>query len=367
MARKAVNTKEAEAFPYVTPYGWERVTNRQDDEVVDRPEYYMCEEQKINSDNSDKAWVFTYPEFLIPKRVGHHAVGFHVKEEVYYNRVWVDPQIIYAGFILYDVPEQIIVWNAFLDQSVEIASMTATGTDGTLLDYTIPQTLQPLGAAIWDLIIEKDGPPTQDAYYYPVIGGVTYTIHIYGVRLLTIYSEPNWEMPPSVTMEFMTIVSQSERFYEQRRPLYPNPARDISATYLVQNVEAQIFFNSMSYGHDKVMAVPVYNEQMQSANLSVGNGSITTIGSHEYLWNLHNHCTYIAVTDHVNGVVEVLEIDSFPDNTTIDLVVNITATFDPNSTVIYPVVVSTLKAIKMDTAVDNMDVINVDFKEYVSG
>jgi len=291
----------------------------------------------------------------------------NVGDESIYGRVWLYPILIDAGFITSETEHTIYIWNAHLDKSVTVSSIAETNVTGTTLNAVVPVTM-PVGTELnWTLTVLVDGPVNQNAYYKPTIDSVLYSINVIGTRLLTISPEPNWQTPPNVKYGFQTVKVVNKYFREQRRPLTNDPKRLVTASFLMEAMEAQRVFNTLSYAHDKVLAIPIYNEKMYSDNLTEGLSRIVFTESHEYLWNFNNLCTHIILINHSTGDTDVEEIDNIDTTTSVVLDTPLPRDFDEGYVTIYPVMIASVRSLAYNEQTENVQELTAEFEEYWSG
>ncbi len=300
---------------------------------------------------------------LIPQGYCSNSCA-NIGDEYLYGRVWFWPNEVNAGFITSEQTHYVNVWNAHVDKSVTISAVSETNTDGTTLNYTVPFTLGIYQETIWTLTIEQEGPSTQNAYYRPTIDGTQYELHIIGSRLLWVTPEPDWAKTPRIRYEFQTAKSMNKYYVEQRRPLVVEPRRKIIVTFMVTEVEAQEVFNTFSYAHDKILAVPIYNEKMFATSLDAGLTRIVFTESHEYNWNFNNLCQHIIILDHYNRMATVEEIDNIDTTTSVELTAGLGQTFDVNYTTVYPSIPGVLRSMKWQEHTEDKFNVNCEFQEF---
>lgn len=310
-----------------------------------------------------KGWVREVP-VLIPQGYCTNHIS-NIGDEYLYGRVWFFPNEINAGFITSEQTHYIYVWNAHVDKSVTVTSVSEVNTDGTTLGYTTPYTLGIYQEIVWTLTIEHEGgPSTQNAYYRPTIDGIQYELHIIGSRLLWVTPEPDWERIPKIRYEFQTAKAMNKFYVEQRRPLVIEPRRKILVTFMVTEREAEEVFNTFSYAHDKILAVPIYNEKMFATSLAAGLSRIVFTESHEYNWNFNNLCQHIIILDHYNRVATVEEIDNIDSTTSVELTASLGQTFDHLTTTVYPSIPCILRSMKWQEHTENVFTVDCEFQEY---
>ena len=142
--------------------------------------------------------------------------------------------------------------------------------------------------------------------------------------------------------------------------------RNSSFKLTLDNIMNHRTFNMLSYGHDKVFGVPIFNEQMYPTALTVGSTSIPLSNSNEYLWNMQNRTSFVIIVDHETGTNEIKEILNFT-NSNINLKSQIIETFNLARTIVYPCLFCTLRSVRWKEETDTINEATVQFNEYQSG
>lgn len=259
------------------------------------------------------------------------------------------PLSLDAGFIIENVVLGFEVWNT----KTVIATCTAIGYDpdslGMLLAGAAPTyEIDPGETEVYVVTVYEEGAPEQSTIINFTIDGEVYPITVIGTRIVPIAYEPNWGDKISLEWVLETVVFQTERFVEQRRPLLEKPRRSETVTVREDNERAQRFWNLISYGKDKVYGIPIWHEVFWVVNASATDTVLTTAASIEKFWNLQNQCDYVMLYNFVDYTYEVKELASVT-NTTITLVAGLSSTHDVNKTVLFPVFLGFVEQIKFSS------------------
>jgi hypothetical protein len=307
---------------------------------------------------------------------GPHHIGisrrcilpYSVGENFIFNRVWVEPMAIEHGFITEDSTDNITIWNAWLYRDVDFTQTDSIEAEGTALTTipTLPHTIQQNSHETLVLTTYRLGPPTQDTTWQFEVDGAWHDVTVTGTRVVQCKPCPNWARGVDIRYDFQTVMFETERFVEQRRPMMDEPTRTLSASYLLRNDAGREFFHAVMYAHDKVFAVPIYNELLVCSNIPNGGTTITTTTATTNMYNLNNLCTYVAIADHAANETEVKEIDSIGANS---IVVDsaIAGTFDVNTARVYPIVVGLVSRADITEETEEYSVVRVEYAEYLSG
>jgi hypothetical protein len=295
-------------------------------------------------------------------------LAYSYGEELMFNRIWIDPQVINPSFVSEDVTYVVETWNAWITRSVDWTAESIAGdTDGVLYDHAaLTITINAFDEVLNDMILYGEGPATQDTVYTETIDGDDYEIDIDTIRVIGLDPEPNWIRKVKITYSFETVMASNERFMEQRRPLRYDLRRKLSIEFLVLANEAHTVDLLLQYGHDKAFACPIYPELMIPTTRTQGTTAVVVSTETTYLWNLNNACERIIIVDHINGQNEIKSISSvaaYQVNTTS----TIQGTFTPASSSVYPIFIGTLHNHKIGHHTDDVQSVTLEFQEFIGG
>lgn len=286
--------------------------------------------------------------------------------DLIFERVWVEPIRVDAGFITEELTYDISIWNAYQERSVEFTSISSVAPTGTSLPTpALPLDIQQSDDVVLTLTIDQTGPPIQDTYYKPLIDGVLYSIYITGIRVLGFFPEPTWEKGVQITYGFQTAMFQTERFEEQRRALMDTPHASLKATFPIYSRDAHQLFYDLSYGHDKLFGVPIYNESMGVS--SIASATITTTDAVDNLYYLNNLATHVIIVDHGNKLTEIKEISSITPSNTIVCTQAVVESFTAATTRVYPIFFGLVKGVRSGHVTDDVVVVELEFEEFDNG
>lgn len=296
------------------------------------------------------------------------VLPFSAGRDLIFERVWVEPQRVEAGFITEELTYEISIWNAYQERSVEFTSMSSVASDGTSMPTpSLPVDIQQSDDVVLTLTIDQNGPPIQDTYYKPLVDGVLYSIYITGLRVLGFSPEPTWEKGVQIVYGFQTAMYQSIRFEEQRRALMDEPYTKLTATFPITSQDAHKLFYDLSYGHDKLFGVPIYNESMGVSSITAGSDTITVANAVDNLYFLNNLATHIIVVDHGAGQTEIKEISSITPSDTITTTQDVVATFTAATTRVYPIFFGVVASVRSGHVTDDVVMVELSFEEFNNG
>jgi hypothetical protein len=186
------------------------------------------------------------------------------------------------------------------------------------------------------------------------------------LRILPIKPEPNWNDGITLKLFFETTMFSNERLREKRRPLVERTVKETDARYLTQGLNAQTFFEEITYGKDKIFAVPLYYEGLRVSACTQGQDAVTTLDATTDLKYYTGGSGYCVISDHQNLVSEIKQISTVTTNQ-IDMVNNITKTMDPKYSLIYPVFFGMIKNVRITNHTDALLSVELTFMEYTGG
>lgn len=283
--------------------------------------------------------------------------------ETLWNRVYVSPQEVAAEFITEFSQHDIVVWNAYFYQNVDLTDVQVINQDGTGLTYpNLPKTIPRTWNEVLDLDIYEDGPPTQDTDWKITVAGTEFNLDVTGIRVIAYTANVDFNTPPQLVYSFLTSIARHPRYLkEQRRPIQRLPFRNIDLTAHSEGLELQKLSNLLHYGKNKVFAVPIYTEGMQIA--SFGSSSLTVSTDPTYLYNLQNNCEYCMILNHSTGLGEVKSLTSLVGSV-LSFGSSISGSYTIYNSSVYPCVFSYVKSAKITPETKGQGVIVVSFGEF---
>lgn len=204
----------------------------------------------------------------------------------WYDRIHINPSPLALGNLLSSQVRDIEVWNAYLYQTRDLASVTGTGTDGMELTEPepAPTTFARLEARTYQAAVSTEGPPTIDAEYTFAFDTGDVVLAITGSRVVIFAVAPDWARGILERLEWLTDVLGAYEGTEQRIGLRDTPRRTFELDVLVQDHEAA-WMDALLWGWQaRVFAVPVWTDpQRLAAALPAASASITvTTDGYDY-------------------------------------------------------------------------------------
>lgn len=175
---------------------------------------------------------------------------------------------------------------------------------------------------------------------------------------------PNWSTIPLVKYSMNTVISETRKLKEQRKPLLDTLKRKITLSYLFQNTDNTIIENFFKYYRTGGFYIPCYWEPIfiTTAGDLTGKLNLTTANT-EYFYNYQNLTTKIMLYDLAKNIqVEKLTISAIT-NTDIDFTTNIINGFDGLQTVLFPLIWCNLESKNIINVTDNVKTFVFDFTE----
>lgn len=291
--------------------------------------------------------------------------------DVIFDKVYVLPEEIEAGFITEEKEYSLLIWNAKLSSIALITDIQEINIDGITLEHpVVPIMLTPTSDQYHKLTILKDGPAVQNTTIQYTIDSDAFVVLITGNRIEAFVFEPHWG---SVNMryKFHTVISVTKHFAEQRRPLLSKPLREQKADFRANKIRQQSFVNSVRNLSIKTMAVPIFSEPILPSEDLQGKTVINSNSELDILWNINNS-EYILIIDIPENelseppkISEIKKIASVGLNS-ITLENPVIKNFHAENSVIYPVFIGVIKSKGgFRLATQNYVETSLEFKEVV--
>jgi hypothetical protein len=131
-------------------------------------------------------------------------------------------------------------------------------------------------------------------------------------------------------------------------------------------IHAQKFENLYRKGVARFFGVPVHNEKFTTLSTITSATSIVATEDITYFYNLQNLCDKVMIVDEENLIGEIKVITGIVGQT-ISFEIEVTGTFNPNTSVLYPVYIGMLENANFKNVTDQVISANVIFKEKFVG
>jgi hypothetical protein len=263
------------------------------------------------------------------------------------NRIWFSPDTIDAGFITDDTPYDVWIWNAFREKTLTVSTVTPADHDGVAFPVKLPAQIPAMQERKWALTVTEKGPAVMDMVFSLVIDGEKNPIHITAMRVILMALEPDWSDGISFKLSFDTIIATGKTLKEQRRPLVPVPARELSVSYVVEGIEDQILLNRISWCHDKMVGVPIYHEPVYVADVTEGDTVLTAVMDIAGFVNLNRLSRYVILINRTTGLYGLYAVEDI-EGQSITLTKPVTLSYPSKVTVVYPVMFALVGAAEFD-------------------
>jgi hypothetical protein len=336
------------------------------------------EKNNVNTDTSIDSTLFTH--FDQPYFFGVHAPqerkdtssthDLFIPDDVFYDfllfeNVYFFPREIDAGFIVEDIAHTILIWNAYHSKEVDINNITAITPTGTILNNpTIPHTISKFWENQHTVVVQKIGPPFQFTQYIYTIDGLQFTLTITGRRIDPFLYEPDWSDTIKFSFNYLTALSRSRLFVEQRRPLFDTPKRELIASFWFDSIDMQKIHIDLKRFHDKILAVPIFQEPLSAVTSPLQGETVVEIEEDINIrYNLKNMTQFILIKDKDDrDNHEVKEIDSL-NPATKEITFATTVKNSYVNPILYPVFVGFMIDFKPQYTTDELSKFNLRFEE----
>lgn len=197
----------------------------------------------------------------------------------FYNRIYFTPSLINFGPIGSDVSTNVLVWNAYVDQSVTLSDIDYPNDQGlTVTGPATPVEFKPLGTKTYTVAASAQGPAALRAeidwsFNLPWM----YAMPVSGDRLKVWTFEPNWKSAPfAITYSFSTEIFTSRSGKEQRRALRTTPRKTVEFTATMHHKEFQDAKRRFWSWQDKSFAMPEFTRFAEvTAPMGAGEDTIS--------------------------------------------------------------------------------------------
>lgn len=286
-----------------------------------------------------------------------------------YERVWLTPIKIDAGFIVEDKQYSLYLWNAYRYQTITLNDIIEDAVWGTSIDKgTLPIDLTPWEEKEYTLMVLKSGPPVLNGTHTFDTDVQDCILVLVGLRVVPFTYDHNWTSKFDISYDFNTLVVQSRKLYEQRKQDYSQPRRSLGVNVLGIDSLGERLKNDLRYGQDKIFAVPVYAE-LFNIDESGSLQGMTTINTKETLtpyWNLNNNVQFVMLLDVLTWEGEIKEVDSVGASS-LTFAGEIIMDLQAARTVAYPCVICYLSRKMFRSPTASIVKATLDFEEYIRG
>lgn len=147
----------------------------------------------------------------------------------YYNRLHMTPERIDFGPITSPQSAGVLVWNAFVEQSVNLTGVQVDSLSGLSVSPATPQSFAPLQSRLFTLMASADGAAILDlplVWQFDVPAELQ--LRVTGSRSKEWPLEPNWDQSYKLTYSFKTEIITSRSGREQRIALRTAPRKELN-------------------------------------------------------------------------------------------------------------------------------------------
>lgn len=225
----------------------------------------------------------------------------------YYNRIHFTPGRYDFGAVTSELSTNVVVWNAYVYQTVELLSTDIDGATGVTVDPGAPWTFEPLAAHTFSMAIGASGLAVVDhAMLWQFDIPFTYEFGVTGTRAKEWPLSPNWEQSYKIAYSFKTEILQSRSGKEQRIALRTSPRKDVSYQSLaLGNAEFNRVKELLWAWQDKGFVLPELTRFVTSTLELLPGGSTMQVDD-DALWLVPDSLVLLEY----NGDTAVLVVES---------------------------------------------------------
>lgn len=222
-------------------------------------DYWPPHEKDLAPIGSSPAYKKLPPRELSAKvRTGSRLKAYF---DDFYFRIYITPARLDLGNLVTTQTRDVLVWNAWPDQSHSLTDLLAINSDGISVtgEGTLPLAFAPLQQRIWQVAVTSDGPPIIDATLQWLFAGLdTVESYITGNRLTLWMIAPDWANNLTETLTSLTDVQQSVDGSQVRQPCRDVPRREWEFPIIAEGTERQIMENALFDWSSRKWALPVW-------------------------------------------------------------------------------------------------------------
>jgi hypothetical protein len=175
----------------------------------------------------------------------------------YYNRMHFVPLRFDFGAITSTLTTDIVVWNAYLYDTVTLSDIGIDSSVGLSVDPDAPLVFNPLQSRSFTLEANVNGSATVDtqiAWQFDI--PFTYNFQVTGTRVKEWPLEPNWSQPYRIIHSFRTEILRSRSGKEQRIALRTSPRKSLEYQSLAQGTKFNAVKDLLWSWQDKSFVLP---------------------------------------------------------------------------------------------------------------
>ncbi len=252
--------------------------------------------------------------------------------DVFYNRILVEPAELDMGVVVTSQEEEILVWNAYLESTVNLETLTETDFDGISVSGDVPPPdveFAQLEERTYTILVDAEGDPTIDAsltfdWETPYDDNV---VTIVGERIIMF--PYYYKVGASESLEWSTRVLTSKDGTEARSRIRTSPRQKFAVkSYIEPNEHSRV--DNMLWGwRSQIWAIPVWGEaRIVTSAVSADDTEISV----STLYGDFRAGDLAAIYED-SRTIDLFEIASFTD-TTISIDRGITEDFSASAVVI---------------------------------
>ncbi|HEX7647399.1 MAG TPA: hypothetical protein VF450_08330 [Noviherbaspirillum sp.] len=203
----------------------------------------------------------------LPTAVSHFSLSGNVAGNFalsdWYNRIHISQGLLALGNVVSSVTKTVSVWNAYLEQTQTLNTLTITGGAGIIVTGpgALPITFARNQELQWVFAVGVQGPPTIAATYtWTFADSESVTLAITGSRVTAWALTPDWSQGVRETLQFKTDVMIAWSGAEQRRALRIAPRRQFQFTAPMGQQERRFIEAALFAWSSMVWALPIFSD-----------------------------------------------------------------------------------------------------------
>lgn len=219
------------------------------------------------------------PVSVTPSNISAFAMTSYVTD--FYNRIHFDKQQVDFGPILQDVPVDVTIWNAYLDDTVELSDLTFPSFIGIgFSGFVLPMELTPLRQVTVQVVAQAQGSAKIDnTLVWGFDNGYEFSMALSGTRLRVWDIPPDWRTSYRKSYSFKTEIIASRSKREKRRALRRTPRMTIEFMVQATGDKFRKLNRMMRSWQHLPFVMPDYTRYVNSTGSMLAGASTITISS----------------------------------------------------------------------------------------
>jgi hypothetical protein len=203
----------------------------------------------------------------LPTSIAHSAYSGALARSFalsdWYNRIHISQGLLALGNVVSNVTQTIGVWNAWLDSTQTLNTLTSVGGNGITVTApgVLPITFARNQQLSWVFTVGVQGPPTINATYtWAFADSESVSLNVTGNRVTAWALTPDWSQGVRETLQFKTDVMIAWSGAEQRRALRIAPRRQFEFSAPMEQKDRRFIEAALFAWSSMIWALPIFSD-----------------------------------------------------------------------------------------------------------